>query len=280
MIRTGLAGRGGRPRGTTAAISGRGGEVAEQRRTKRRRRDGDELEQGRAAPPPLLRRTDDEGSSGDVTYARLKQAIITGELEPGAALVELNLAEWCGVSRTPVREALTRLEQDGLVVRGERGLMVRMRRPEEILDLYETRIVLEATAAAVAAERHTRFDRLRLERHLRDMESEPPPDPATRAEANRSFHREIWLASGNESLTDLLERLNLHLGRYPETTLSYPGRWESALREHRELAEYIFARDSERASDAARRHFTAARDIRIALWEDQSDDVGVRSSAH
>ena len=91
-------------------------------------------------------------------YERLKNAIITGELGPGTHLVESSLARLCQVSRTPVREALTRLEQDGLVHQGARGLVVRERSPEEILDIYETRIVLEATAARLAAERHTALD--------------------------------------------------------------------------------------------------------------------------
>lgn len=222
---------------------------------------------GDGARGPQGRRADVK-SSAELAYSRIKRAILVGELEPGAVLVEASLAEWCGVSRTPVREAFTRLEQDGLIIRGERGLTVRSRSPEEILDIYETRIVLEATAAALAAERATRFDHLRLQRFLTEMEAGPPSDSATRAGLNREFHREIWFASRNESLADLLERLNLHLGRYPETTLSYPGRWDTALAEHRSLVGAIVARDAQRASDLAKAHFSAARDIRVALWEE------------
>src|ERR1700754_1808293 len=80
-------------------------------------------------------------------YERLKQAILDGELVPGQQLVEISLAQWCQVSRTPIREALSRLEQDGLALRTDRGLVVRERSPEEILDIYDTRIVLEAMAA-------------------------------------------------------------------------------------------------------------------------------------
>src|SRR5882757_42838 len=91
-------------------------------------------------------------------YDRIKQAIMDGELLPSEQLVELALAEWCLVSRTPIREALTRLEQDGLVRRTDRGMTVRENSPEEILDLYDTRIVLESRAAFVAAERRTTMD--------------------------------------------------------------------------------------------------------------------------
>ena len=95
-------------------------------------------------------------------YLRIRDAIIEGQFPPNTALVEQNLAEWCGVSRTPIREALRRLEQDGLVERSSRGLVVTNRTPEQILDTYEVRIVLEEAVARFAAQRHTQIDRIRL----------------------------------------------------------------------------------------------------------------------
>ena len=206
--------------------------------------------------------------SGRVSpYDRLKQAIVEGELVPGEPLVEMALAEWCQVSRTPIREALTRLEQDGLVQRSDRGLIVKESSPEEILDLYDTRIVLEGRAAYVAAERRTSMDLLAM-RKAEDRFQKADGETASHvADQNREFHRTIWYASHNESLIDLLERLNLHLGRYPATTLAFPGRLESATRQHGELIGAIEARDAEAASAIAAEHFTAARDIRLKLWE-------------
>lgn len=200
-------------------------------------------------------------------YERIKQAILDGTFEPGFALVESAVAEWCGVSRTPVREALSRLEQDGLVNRTERGMTVRLRTPEEILDIYEVRIDLETTAARMAAIRHTRLDQVRLERLTALAESSDESDGQALAVRNREFHRGVWLASHNEALIDLLDRLNLHLLRYPITTLTAPQRWEDALREHRELVAAIVARDSKRAEEVAKHHFIVARDIRLSLWE-------------
>lgn len=201
------------------------------------------------------------------TYERIRDAIVDGRIEPGTKLVESTVAEWCGVSRTPVREALTRLEQDGLVERSDSGLVVRERSPEEILDLYETRIVLEVVAARVAAERHTSFDRIRLEQLQRAWEQCDPHDGVLLAQRNREFHRGVWLASHNETLLDLLHRLNLHLVRYPATTLSYPGRFEEAAREHAELVEAIARRDVEAAGAITEKHFSRARDIRLELWQ-------------
>ncbi|WP_201777997.1 FCD domain-containing protein, partial [Jiangella alkaliphila] len=73
--------------------------------------------------------------------------------------------------------------------------------------------------------------------------------------------------SHNGSLIDLLGRLSMHLGRYPATTLAYPGRWETSNREHEQLVDAIEARNGELAADLAGQHFTAARDIRLKLWE-------------
>lgn len=199
-------------------------------------------------------------------YERLKHGILTGTLSPGQSLIETVLAEWLEVSRTPIREALTRLEQDGLVVRTDRGLVVRERSPEEILDIYETRIVLEATAARVAADRRSGIDVLTLRRIGQSLEAVDSTDEDAMAAGNRDFHRAVWRAAHNEPLTDLLQRLDLHLARYPATTLSQPGRWDSANDEHRQIVAAIDARDAGLAGDLAAAHFTAARDIRLSLW--------------
>jgi DNA-binding GntR family transcriptional regulator len=203
-------------------------------------------------------------------YEMIKQAILSGELDAGQPLIEATLASWCGVSRTPVREALRRLQQDGLVERSNHGLAVRARSPEEILDLYDTRVVLEATAARVAAERRTDHD-IRQLRWMLEIDAEmPETDSGALASANQRFHRAVWRASHNESLIDLLERLNLHLARYPGTTLASPGRWDTARQQHAKLLDAIESRDGDVAHEIARTHFLEARDIRLALFAQEA----------
>jgi DNA-binding GntR family transcriptional regulator len=202
-------------------------------------------------------------------YERIKQAIVTGELAPGEHLVETALAKWCQVSRTPIREALTRLEQDGIVVRSERGLIVREDSPEDVLDLYETRITLEATAARMASERRTFHDLLQMRQAAHISVDEAPISPAQMVLANDLFHRSVWRATHNRSLIDLLDRLSLHLGRYPVTTLSFPGRWARACEQHLAIVEAVEARDGDRAGALAAEHFTESRDIRLKLWAGQ-----------
>ncbi len=204
-------------------------------------------------------------------YEMIKQAILSGELDAGQPLVETSLASWCGVSRTPVREALRRLQQDGLVERSSNhGLAVRARSPEEILDLYDTRVVLEATAARVAAERRTDHDIRQLRWMLGSDAEMPDTDADSLVNANQRFHRAVWRASHNESLIDLLERLNLHLARYPGTTLAVPGRWDAARQEHANLVDAIESRNGDEAHEIARTHFLEARDIRLALFAQEA----------
>jgi len=206
--------------------------------------------------------------SADV-YERLRQAIVSGEMEPGASLVESAVAARYGISRTPVREALRRLEQDGLVERGDRGMRVRTRSPEEILEIYEVRIVLEASAARAAAERGSRLDLMRIRHAREEMEAADSGDAAAMAATNRAFHRAIWAASHNGTLVDLLSRLDSHLVRYPATTLTSEGRWPTVLREHAEMLRAIEAGDADKAAHVAGEHMTEARDIRLRMYGGQ-----------
>lgn len=211
------------------------------------------------------------------TYEKLRNGIISGDLPPGMHLVETSLAETLGVSRTPIREALSKLEQDGLVERGSRGLQVRHRSPAEILEIFEVRIVLEGTAAKLAAERHNEVDHIRIQGHLNKLASSKAAGPAALATINREFHRSIWHSSHNRALVDMLERLSVHLFRYPVTTYEATGRAESSLLEHTELAEAIFERDGERAARLASHHMTVARNIRLEMWQEDPallDDRG------
>jgi DNA-binding GntR family transcriptional regulator len=120
-------------------------------------------------------------------YEHLRDDIVARRLDAGASLVETELADRYGTSRTPVREALRRLEQDGLLERGRRGLQVRAPSAAEILEIYEVRIDLEALAAALAAERHTPLDLVRLRSAAANFEAAPVEDVAPMTAANQFF---------------------------------------------------------------------------------------------
>ncbi len=202
-------------------------------------------------------------------YEKLRDAILSSELEPGTLLIESSLATLFNVSRTPIREALTRLEQDGLLARDRNRLIVRERTPDEILDIYEVRILLEAAVAHDAAERRTSHDIRKLQSLLTKWNSVDQKNDLQMLEVNREFHMTIWRASHNESLIDLLARLNLHIARFPATTLSSPGRWDQAGKEHVAIVRALELRDGAGASQLAKEHFQNARDIRFTLWDSE-----------
>lgn len=201
-------------------------------------------------------------------YDKIREAIVSGDLNPGQPLVESALATWCGVSRTPVREALQRLEQDGLVAWSERGLVVRDRSPEEILDIYEVRTELEAASARTAADRRTDRDLQMLRAALALGDSVDPTKPDELVRYSRNFHLHVQRAAHNEALSDLLDRVNLHLSRYSGTqpTLAAPGRWQIARVENAALVDAIEKRDAELAHRINHAHFSKARDIRLAMF--------------
>jgi DNA-binding GntR family transcriptional regulator len=199
-------------------------------------------------------------------YQQLREAILDGTFAGDTPLTELSLAAKYKVSRTPVREALRRLEQDALVERGPRGMQVRARSPEEILEIYEVRTTLEAAAARAAAERRTDLDLLRMEQVHASMIAASKDDPDRLATANRRFHEAIWATSHNATLVDLLMRLNSHLSRYRETTLTYPHRLDAVLKEHEQLLEAIRTGDRESAGRIAEEHMIAARNVRLQMY--------------
>lgn len=206
-------------------------------------------------------------------YEQLRERIVTGDLEPGEALPEVSLAEGFGISRTPIREALRRLEQDGLVERAARGMRVRRRSPAEILEIYEVRILLEAAAAKAAARRGTPLELARLEQLHETMLKVSTEDPAAMASVNRRFHETIWAMSHNETLVDFLTRVDAHLVRYRGTTLNFKDRWEIVLREHAALIDAIRNGDAEAAEAVATEHMTGARTTRLLMYAESEDDL-------
>ena len=210
-------------------------------------------------------------------YHELLEEILEGDLQPGTILVESALGQRFGVSRTPVREALRMLEQDGVLERVNRGMRVRQTSAEEVLEIYSVRAILESAAARFAAQNRTDYDLATLERLLRTMHETKDLPPEEMASINRSFHRAIWQAGKNRTLSDLLERLAVHLRRYPATTYGQPGRWAEALDEHRLLFEAIRDRSATDAAKIAEEHMLVSRNVRIEMLGREADEVATRA---
>lgn len=199
-------------------------------------------------------------------YSRLREDILGSAITPEETLTEVKLTERYGASRTPVREALQRLEQDGLLERRGKVLAVRTHTAEEIVDIYESRIVLEEAAAAKAARKRTDLDVRFLRAKYQSMRALDPADGPALAEANREFHGLIWTAAHSPSLMRLLTGLDQQVRRYTLTTLTHRGRWAAVLADYESLVAAIEAGDATVAGDIAARHMTEALEIRLQMY--------------
>lgn len=205
-------------------------------------------------------------------YARLKRDISVGEISNGTRLLEAELAERYKVSRTPIRQALLALEQDGLVTRKGRSLAVRTQTTTEVMELYEVRELLEERAARLAARRSDESDRVVLHRLLGRMSAEGTTT-RDRYALNREFHLAIWRSAHQSVLLRTLERLYMNSVQGLSTTLGSEDRWKETLVEHRGMVDAILDGDEERAAELVRRHLQFARDLRIEAALDRAEEA-------
>lgn len=202
-----------------------------------------------------------DGSSSTLTlFERIRSALLDGRLSDDFPLTEANLSGQFGVSRTPIREALARLEQEGLVERWHRGYRIRSGTTIDVLEIYEVRISLEQTAAAAAALNRSALQLGQLE-HLHGA-FEAAPDPVERRERDSRWHRVVWEASGNETLRQILEHLTARLRIQDQTRPTLADADENHA-EHAATLEAIRVRDADAAADAMRRHLQRTRDLRL-----------------
>lgn len=211
--------------------------------------------------------TERPGSSrADLAYRRLKAAIQSREFSPGQRMREAELANWLGISRTPVRDALKQLELDGLLVAApRRGLVIAELDQQQVSEIYALREILEGLAARLAASHASGAEIAALRDLVERQAQAPDSDSAALALLNRRFHQLIYRAARNRYLLDVLEALESSLALLPGTTYSAAGRPSTAMAEHREILESIESHDADRAEAAARNHIQAAERIRLFM---------------
>jgi DNA-binding GntR family transcriptional regulator len=192
------------------------------------------------------------------------EAIDRGEYRPGDRLVEAELADRFGVSRTPIREALQRLETQGLLARDGRSLMVASLDHDQLGELYVLRAELEGLAARLAAQ-HAAPEEIRVLWEMVRRDRDLVGSPGQLARANKRFHRQIHLASHNRYLIQQLEMVHRSMVLLSTTTLAAEGRGVQALGEHEEIVRAIEARQGEAAEAAIRAHISQAFETRLML---------------
>lgn len=196
----------------------------------------------------------------EVVFDSLREAIIGGILRPGERLMEIQLAEELGVSRTPVREAIRKLELEGFVVMVPRkGAYVAGISLKDIADVFEVRASLEALAAALAAERITDDELEDLERILvRKAEIIAEGNLPEFVDSDTKFHDSLYRCSRNQRLIQMLSNLRDEIQRFRSVSLAFPGRMQEALEEHRKIVEALAERNILQAQTTAWEHIEKA----------------------
>ena len=190
----------------------------------------------------------------------LRDAIRKGILEPGERLMEVQLADELGISRTPVREAIRKLEQEGYVIMmPRRGTYVSDISTGDVKEIFEIRSALESLAAGLAARRIEPDELETLQNLLIEIEGYIAKNDIEKiVETDIKFHGLLYKVSRNERLVNIINNLKEQLARFRTLSMSYPGRLQETLEEHSEIVEAIANGDVSAARDAAEHHMERA----------------------
>ncbi|TMM50783.1 GntR family transcriptional regulator [Sulfitobacter sabulilitoris] len=206
-------------------------------------------------------------------YSMILEAIDVGVYRPGDRLVESELAERFGVSRTPIREALQRLETQSLLARDGRSLIVASLDHNQMAELYVVRRELEGLAARLAA-RHATEEEVRILRDMVEEDNALKDNPRALSRANRRFHKQIHLASHNRYLVQQLDLVHRTMALMATTSLAAQGRGAIAQSEHDAIVRAIAARDEAAADAALREHISVAFMTRLKQDAARRQDEG------
>lgn len=206
----------------------------------------------------------------EVVCETLRDAIRSGVLQPGERLMEIQLAEELGVSRTPVREAIRKLELEGYVIMiPRRGTYVASLSIRDINEVFEIRTTLDSLASGLAAERITDEELERMQRLLVAIGSYIEEGNMEKiVEADMEFHDILYQASRNTRLVGIIVNLRDQLTRYRRTSMAVPGRLQETLAEHRRIVDAIAQGNVEEAQQAAEYHMEKSEQTLLKSMEE------------
>ena len=224
-------------------------------------------------PDPVKRTTLTEEA-----YQAIRRQIITGALTPSSKLVVATLAKGLALSATPINEALSALEREGLVhYSPHRGYFVSSITPENVEELYSVREVFELLAVRLAAQHAARQTVQQLQDILQQArQSIRLNDTAMFSDLDIEFHRVIWLSTSNALAVRIGELIGGHIRLLVATTARAPGRFRGAFDEHNEIYKAIKANDPKAAVGAMRHHIRSAK---TALSHAASEQFSARANA-
>lgn len=206
----------------------------------------------------------DSNTTQKDAYDLILEAIDSHIYKPGDRLVENELADRFGVSRTPIREALQRLETQALLTRDGRSLIVASLDHTQLSELYVVRGELEGLAARLAA-RHATPEEIGVLRDMLESDRTLEGNPEALSRANRRFHHQIHLASHNRFLIRQLDLVHRSMALLATTSLTAAGRAKDTLQEHERILSAIEKGDGDGAYTALRDHISEAFKVRLKL---------------
>lgn len=199
----------------------------------------------------------------ELVYDRLHELIVNGDIKPGTRLMEVDLAEKLGVSRTPVREAIRKLEREGLVIIKERkGAYVSDISIRSMIDILEVQSNLEGLAAYLAAYRMDKGQQEELFQIEKEFEKAVDGGDVNQiSKVDEEFHRRLVQSSENAHLIHLLEQLNEHVIRFRYLYYQDIRRVEEMIPEHQSILDAIVESRAEKARNAAYSHIDKLKDM-------------------
>ena len=199
----------------------------------------------------------------DVVFNTLREAILRGDLVAGERLMELQLAAKLGVSRTPIREAIRMLEQEGLAITIPRkGAIVAGMTEKDMQDVLEIREALEELSVQVACDKITEEEIAKLQKNMKNFEySLKSGDLKKMAQADVEFHDVIYQATDNPKLINMLNNLREQMYRYRVEYLKNPENHEQLLKEHEAIYKGIVEKDKQAVTNMIRKHISNQVDV-------------------
>ena len=203
-------------------------------------------------------------SIADQIFEQLERDILSGKYARGELLTELRLSEELGVSRTPIREAIRRLEQENILEEAGRGVTVVGISQQDMLDMYEIRMRIEGLAAEWAAKRITDEelgrirDTLELQRYYSEKKNGDYSDQIKNLDSQ--FHEQVYRACGSRALTDTLLSLHKKMTKFRMASVSKQSRALQSVEEHEAILAALSAHDAAAAGAAMKTHVANARD--------------------
>lgn len=202
----------------------------------------------------------------ETLYEALREDIQQGRLKAGEKLTEVALAEKYNMSRTPVREALRRLQSESLVEASGRSFVIASLKTESVAELCAVRCTLEGLAGYLAATRRSETDLMVLRDLMENMRRATQDDDLdTLIKVNQAFHSTIWYAAHNSYLTKQLQELRQTIERMQSSTLQTRERRLTALKEHELMIQALERSDADALMKITEEHFRKAEAIRLSL---------------